>query len=328
MRPRSEYVIICRDNEALITQFLKEIVIYQKQMLEKWAAITAQSPAAKIGYIGQHLASLIAGVPGTRSGARGDDLADGSEVKSCNKVDQADKCKDYGARVMRNQSCCPVCKSIKVERKDDSKWLFSVRSEEELKQYLQLDRILLILLDYPGFDAGDFSDIRISAYEIYPKEERMKVFGELISNHYYNIYRPKADKGLNTNPMNLHPFSFQFYKCNPVQTFRCFIKDIDSAPSVEIKTYVHLLQERGAGMPAVPMPTALLRTGEWKLLLENVDFDEAVRPCLTREISRDEFATLSAGDKCKYLPFLNEALRNLIPLREIKSVIQKKPYVR
>lgn len=68
--------------------------------MEYWAEITNQTPAAKIGYIGQHLASLITGVKGTGSGARGDDLADKTEVKSCNKTDQADKCKNCGARVV------------------------------------------------------------------------------------------------------------------------------------------------------------------------------------------------------------------------------------
>lgn len=35
-------------------------------------------------------------------------------------------------------------------------------------------------MDYPGFKANDFNDIRICSFEIYPKETRMKVFGELL----------------------------------------------------------------------------------------------------------------------------------------------------
>ncbi|MBR1577929.1 MAG: MamI family restriction endonuclease [Bacteroidales bacterium] len=193
------------DNLQQIYQFIDEIIVTPKRSLKKWATITNQTPAAKIGYIGQHLASLITGVPGTGSGARGDDLADGSEVKSCNKIDQADKCKDCGARVMRFEETCPECGSSKIDRKDDSKWLFSIRDEHELNQYLTMDRVVLILMDYPGFKQQDYKDMRITCYEIYPKEERMKVFGELITNHYYNIYLPKLTNNEKTNPMNLHP---------------------------------------------------------------------------------------------------------------------------
>ena len=199
MRPNREFITI-DNNLELVEQFLNELIVSPKRLLRNWASITNQTPAAKIGYIGQHLASLLTGVKGTRTGARGNDLEDGTEVKSCNKIDQADKCKDCGSRVLRMEAACPNCGSTNIVRKADSKWLFSVKSEDELTQYLNLDRIVLILMDYPRFMCNDFSDIRICAFEIYPKEERMKVFRELISNHYWNIYRPKADKGEKTNP--------------------------------------------------------------------------------------------------------------------------------
>lgn len=170
------------------------------------AAITKQTPAAKIGYIGQHLASLITGVPGTGSGARGDDLADGSEVKSCNKVDQVDQCKKCGARVLRMEDKCSACGSKDIARKDDSKWLFSVRDKHELLQYFTLDRVILLLMDYPGFDNGDYSDIRITAFEVYPKDKRMRLFKWLLANHFFNMYVPKLKKNEKTNPMNLHPW--------------------------------------------------------------------------------------------------------------------------
>lgn len=87
MRPNSNYITIPTSKE-LIADFLQEVVISPRSVMRKWAKVTNQTPAAKLGYVGQHLASLITGVPGTGTGARGDDLADKSEVKSCNKVDQ------------------------------------------------------------------------------------------------------------------------------------------------------------------------------------------------------------------------------------------------
>lgn len=156
----------------------------------------------------------------------------------------------------------------------------------------------------------------------------MKVFGELIANHYDNIYRPKADKGKKTNPMNLHPFSFQFYKCNPIQTFECIIKDIDNAPDIEIRTIVSPFEDRSAAMPTIPMPTSLLRAKEWKFLLEKVDFEEQIVPNLLKQVSYDDLLAMPLKQKCIYLPYLNEELRDIIPLREIKSVTQKNDYKR
>ncbi|MBQ8656965.1 MAG: MamI family restriction endonuclease [Prevotella sp.] len=327
MLPDSSKITII-NNAALVEQFLNEIIITPKHLLSTWARITNQTPAAKIGYIGQHLASLITGVKGTGSGARGDDLADGSEVKSCNKVDQADKCNDCGGRVLRFETKCSKCGSTDITRKDDSKWLFSVRSEDELNQYLQLNRVVLILMDYPRFYENNFNDVRISVFEIYPTENRMKVFGELISNHYRNIYRPKADNGQKTNPMNLHPWSFQFYKCNPIKTFECIISDIDNTAKIGITKFIDPTAERDSRMETEPMPTSLLKKGEWETLLNTADFN-SIKPLLVhQETAKEALIKMSTEDKAKELPFINEELRNLIPLRDIVSVTQATQYHR
>lgn len=327
MKPNTQKILIS-DNRNKINDFLEEVVIYQHKTLNKWAQITLQSPATKIGYVGQHLASLLTGVQGTCSGARGNDLSDGTEVKSCNKIGQADKCKKCGKRVMRNQKKCPHCSSIDIIRKEDSKWLFSVKDEVELEQYLNLDRILLILMDYPGFDDGDFSSIRISAFEIYPKEERMKVFCDLIKNHYYNIYTPKRDAIKKTNPMNLHPFSFQFYKCNPIKVFECIIKNVDTNHTIEILEYVEPTKERGSNMASVDMPTQLLNKDEWEALINNCDYSKDIIRKYGITLSKEDFLRISPNEKVKLIPFIDEKLKSYIPLREIVSVTQKEHYHR
>lgn len=327
MKPNVKLITI-DDNLSKIVAFINDVIISPRKALRYWSGITNQTPAVKIGYIGQHLASLITGMPGTRSGARGDDLVDGTEVKSCNKIDQADKCKDCGNRVMRTDTVCPVCGSGNIDRKDDSKWLFSIRDDFELKQYHSLDRVFLLLMDYPGFDNGDFSDIRISAFEIYPKEERMKVFNDLIDNHYWNIYRPKADNGGKTNPMNLHPWSFQFYKCNPVMTFQCLIKDIDVSPQIEVVSFVGPEEERCDNLKPVPMPSSLLKESEWSVLLSAADYETDIRPLLSFDMPKDNFEWVDVSMKSKLLPFLDEKLRGYIPLRPIVSTRQKSHYHR
>lgn len=336
MKPDKQFIIIDHNIEK-IKEFINEIIIEPKHLLSKWAKITNQTPAAKIGYIGQHLASLITGVPGTGSGARGNDLTDRSEVKSCNKVDQVDKCNNCGARVLRLEDKCPDCGSADIKRKDDSKWLFSVRDEQELKQYQNLDRIVLLLMDYPNFASGDFKDIRICAFEIYPKEERMQAFKELISNHYYNIFVPKQEKNKKTNPMNFHPWSFQFYKCNPIKTFECIIKDIDTCPNIAINSYIAPSCERDNSLKPLPMPSTLLKKEEWKEIIKKADYAEEIQPLIDNgflkekglgKLTKCQFAKLPIKDKAAALPFLDQNLRDMVPLRPIVSAQQKKHYQR
>ncbi len=327
--------ITITDNLCRLEHFIANAIIAPRKIMKEWSLVTNQTPAVKIGYVGQHLASLITGVAGTGSGARGDDLIDGTEVKSCNKVDQVDKCKDCNGHVMRYESKCSTCGSEKIARKDDSKWLFSVRDEHELNQYLGLERILLILMDYPKFSEGDFKDIRITAYEIYPKEDRASVFRDLINNHYYNIYLPKITGKLKEdvtkgNPMNLHPFGFQFFKCNPVLTFSCIIKDIDSNPEIHIDKDAYVLpeQDRPSSLPSMLMPTQLLKEAEWRAFLEKANYETEVRPLLTENVPYDELCRIPIKRRVKILPFIDEKLRGYIPLRDIKPVIQKAHYQR
>lgn len=338
MKPDAQFTTIT-DNLKKVDQFINDIIIGPKHALLTWAKITNQTPAAKIGYIGQHLASLITGVPGTGSGARGDDLADGSEIKSCNKVDQVDKCKKCGNRVLRFEIKCSSCGSQDIIRKNDSKWLFSVRDQHELDQYMNLNRIVLLLMDYPNFYKNDFKDIRISVFEIYPTEKRMSVFNKLISNHYNNIFLPKQKANEKTNPMNLHPWSFQFYKCNPIQIFECIIKNVDTNPTININqnSYIQPTTERDNKLLPVPMPSHLLKDKEWDILLNNADFDNDIKPFIDKQflcnkklnnISKSEFLKFKTREKAKAIPFLDQKLRDIIPLRIITSKSQKKPYQR
>lgn len=327
MTPNKQYITI-GNNLELIKEFIDKVIIEPKHTLSKWAKITGQTPAAKVGYIGQHLSSLITGVAGTRSGARGDDLADGSEVKSCNKIDQVDKCKDCGARVMRIEPKCPECGSLNIVRKKDSKWLFSIRDNNELDQYKRLERLVLLLMDYPNFAVDDFKDIRIMAFEIYPKEERMKVFTDLITNHYQNIFLPKQKANAKTNPMNLHPWSFQFYKCNPIKTFECIVKDVDTAPSIQIVTYLEPNADRDDALAPMPMPSSLLYSDEWTEMLSKADFTTEIAPLLAQQYTKAQFEQLTEADKSASLPFLDQKLRDYIPLRPITPSRQKRQYQR
>lgn len=308
----------------LIKAFITEVIIQPKQVLRRWSEITHQTPAFKIGYVGQHLASLITGVPGTGTGARGDDLADHTEVKSCNRVDQAGKCRNCGGRVMHYENQCSKCGSDDIERKNDSHWLFSVRSEQELRQYVEMDRVLLLLFDYPHFDDGDFSDMRIMAFEIYPNQPEGETFRSLVTNHYWNIYLPKTRNNDKANPMNLHPFQIQFYKCHPHLTFSCLIKNVDSNPQIQDVFYVAPGIARG---DALDMPSDRLKNSEWSTLVETYGF-ERLAPYLVEPCTKEAFLKKTVKEKARLLPLIKPEMLDCVPLREIVSVTQGTRYHR
>src|SRR2546421_12920922 len=75
-------------SEAILT----DLYINLRRAIAQWAAVTQQTPQARMGYIGQHLTSVVTGFPGGRSGARGKDLLlpddKYAEIKTCYRVDQ------------------------------------------------------------------------------------------------------------------------------------------------------------------------------------------------------------------------------------------------
>ena len=130
MQPIKKFITINKNLDK-IKQLLNELVLQPRLNAIKWSLITKQTPNIKIGYPGQHLASLITGMEGERTGARGNDLIDGSEVKSCSRIDQLDMCKKCKSPVARLETVCSNCNSSDIDRKNDSKWLFSIRNKNE-----------------------------------------------------------------------------------------------------------------------------------------------------------------------------------------------------
>ena len=180
MKPKTELITIT-DNETKIVKLLQELVLQPRLLALDWSKITKQTPNMKIGYPGQHLASLIT--------ARGDDLRDGTEVKSCSRVDQLDTCVACKNKVLRIEEVCPHCGSDKIKRMDDSKWLFSIKSEAELNLLTnQIDRVFLTIADYPNFMAKEFGIIRFQAFEIWVKNPRHRHFRTLMENYYNKLF--------------------------------------------------------------------------------------------------------------------------------------------
>ena len=330
MIPKSELISIT-DNKNKIIALLQELVLQPRLKALEWSKITKQTPNMKIGYPGQHLASLITGIEGARTGARGDDLRDGTEVKSCSRVDQLDTCNDCGNKVLRIEIVCPHCGSGNVKRMDDSKWLFSVKSEEDVDLLTQqIDRIFLTIADYPNFSANDFDVIRFQAFEIWNRTERHKHFTSLMTNYYNKIFLEHISRNASKTPApkNFWPFSYQFYLCNPVKVFNCIVNNANTDPSITIDYFIEPDADRSLVMPE-KMPTILLSPEELKLLIEKVPEYSMTSQIVNGSSYSDLVNHINSAKPNRKIitaaiPFIDESTRSYLLLRDTDIVSESK----
>ena len=296
MKPLPEHITL-HDNVTNLRTMLFELILRPRRDLAKWATITKQTPNIKIGYPGQHLASLVTGVEGARTGARGHDLSDGSEVKSCSRVDQLDKCKACNAAVSRIEETCPECRSTDIKRNNDSKWLFTVKNDDEVATLLdRVPRVVLILSDYPNYDAADWTTLQFQVFELWPQHPRHSHFRTLIQNYFRNIFLPHIAKDPRKTPApkNFWPYSFQFFMSNPVRTFHCIVTDALNDPQLNVLEYVEPDIDRATIEP-VPMPLETLHESERTLLRQRVD-DRHYRALRGRGIDEKHRLSLDLRD--------------------------------
>ena len=182
-------------------ELLQDLYVTLRRSLAKWAAVTNQTPQARMGYVGQHLTSVVTGFPGGRSGARGKDLLlpgdRFAEIKTCSRVDQLGACRSCRHAVASIEVACPSCGSESINRRDDSKWLIGLRSESELHALWEAEAFYLVL-----FDFADFADQREIKARIWQVDPRSPGFAYCMVDYFFNI------RGI--APFNLWPFSFKF----------------------------------------------------------------------------------------------------------------------
>ena len=89
--------------KELSEKLIYDLYIDLRKKIFEWSALTNQTPQARMGYVGQHLVSIVTGFGGSKSGARGYDIIFRrylyGEIKTCYRVDQLGKCKDCGWEV-------------------------------------------------------------------------------------------------------------------------------------------------------------------------------------------------------------------------------------
>jgi hypothetical protein len=147
---------------------IRELYIDLRNKVNKWANITKQTAQARMGYIGQHLTSIVTGYPGGRSGARGYDLVisdnEYGEIKTCYRVDQLGKCNKCQAVVASIEETCHMCGSDDIKRNDDSKWLIGMQHDEEFSRILEPKSYFLVLFDF--VDLNNPNEIRASIWRV------------------------------------------------------------------------------------------------------------------------------------------------------------------
>lgn len=122
----------------LSKKLIQEQVIGQRTLLSHWSTLTAQSSMIDTGYIAQHLVSLQTQIAGQGMRGKGDDLCDGSEVKSANFLDSLDK----------NGATAP-------------RWNFTAVTLDIMEQFLNYKAIFLL-----SIDLDPSNNIRIRIWKI------------------------------------------------------------------------------------------------------------------------------------------------------------------
>ncbi len=197
-----------------------------------------------MGYVGQHLTSVVTGYPGGRSGARGHDLElpgeRYGEIKTCYRVDQLGACLRCAAPVSSVEYVCPRCGGTEIARKDDSKWLITIRNEDELKTLFDPVAYYLVLFDFSAAEvearedaeagAADDGDVEVVTdrpldinARIWEVDPRHPGFALCMVDYRFNI-QAKSTSGA---PFNLWPYSLKFQLMKPLLIYHAVIRADD-----------------------------------------------------------------------------------------------------
>ncbi len=235
-------------------QLIKDLYISLRHEINEWSKITCQTPQARMGYIGQHLVSVVTGYPGGKSGARGYDLIMGNdeygEIKTCYRVDQLGECADCGAVVSSLEKECSVCKSQNIIRKDDSKWLIGIRHEQEFSEILDPKRYYFVLFEFEDINDINNDNIVASIWEVDPKT---RGFALCMIDYYLNIREKSKSKA----PFNMWPHSLKFALTNPKLIYKSIIKGDGTIDTVVFPTKNNEYVDNLLSLPSYSSATTL-----------------------------------------------------------------------
>lgn len=165
---------------ALLEELFKDFFGDLHTTLQKWAALTGQSAQVDTGYIAQFVASIILQEPGQGFRGKGDDLADGSEVKSAANISGVDR-----PRWNHNMGTLAQDRKRRVEGK-----------ELACEEYLASPHLFYLLVDRSASDTREPRAIRIRGWLI--DAEQDTEWRDLLLTY-------QAQKSGNQYNLQLHP---------------------------------------------------------------------------------------------------------------------------
>jgi hypothetical protein len=283
----------------LVEECLRELYTEPRRSLYKWSQITQQTAQVRLGYPGEHLVSVISGVEGTGSAARGSDLSDGTEIKSCSRADQLSECRDCGAKVLLWQEDCPECGSENINIKTDSHWIISITSEKELEVYRDgVPRLLLLMFDR---ESQSTDKVRLRVWEVDTDQWYYKAF---ITDYFENNYLVKQERGGSPAPLNLHPEKYDFYMMEPALVFHADIDIEEDETQIEFWDFENPKSE--------PMPTSLVNLDQLQDLFTEAEL-------------RDRIMELPQESRMEYLNSRDQSKVNKLSKKQYKQLFSTIP---
>lgn len=194
--------------KALAKSFIENVVFAQYRQLTGWQNVTQQTSQIDSGYLGQHLVSLVTGIPGRGRGSRGKghDLVDGSEIKDASTLGGVDK----------------------------PRWNHAnFRDPNKIQAYLQNPFIYFVLFDTPA--KTEPFPLRIRVWRVAPKTD--KAFAGVVTR-----WAAKQSSG----NFQLHPpcwdidSSIATNECGNLElplVFRAVQREIEGVDFMDIETW-------------------------------------------------------------------------------------------
>jgi len=297
---------------------IRDLYIEPRNNLFKWSEITEQTPQVRLAYPGEHLASIITGVKGAGTAARGYDLSDGTEVKSCSRADQLSECRDCGEKVLVWQDECPKCGSKNINIKEDSHWIFSITSRKELNLYLDgIPRVIMMMFDREDFET---EEIRLRAWTVDPEQWYYRAF---LTDYFENNYQVKD----NPAPCNLHPEKYDFYMMEPHLIFHADIDISDNQVHIEYWDVEDPKKE--------PMPSSTANLNQLRDLFSDEELHDRVmelpqekRMDYLNSRDRSRLVKLQKKDYVDIFPHVPEEKRGELKMKDKTLKSYKEEYER
>ncbi len=204
-------------SEALI----RDLYLSLRRSVSAWSRITHQTPQARMGYVGQHLVSVVTGLPGGKSGARGYDLIDSQrghgEIKTCYRVDQLGACRECKGGVSALETECAGCGSQNIARKDDSKWLLAVKTETDFANLAAPFAYYFVLFEFENALDPKNQNVLATIWEVDPTNLG---FALCMVDYKLNIQSASNSSA----PFNLWPYSLKFFLMEPHLIYKSIIE--------------------------------------------------------------------------------------------------------